>query len=143
MKNETIDPRLLDSIDNLELSTRSSNCLKSRNIKTIGDLIRFSEFDLLKTKNLGHKSLREIKKALAYKYNLYLEIKHRPFNKIRLNGEVIDLSDFIERILIISKNTEVHIQLGSDGLINIRLASYFGLDDTTPEKEDWLWETLT
>ena len=53
------------SVDDLELTVRSANCLKAENIFYIGDLIQRSENDLLKTPNLGRKSLTEIKEVLA------------------------------------------------------------------------------
>ena len=59
------DPILLRSIEELELTVRSTNCLKAESIFLIGDLIHRSEFDLLKTPNLGKKSLNEIKDVLA------------------------------------------------------------------------------
>ena len=59
------DPLLLRSIEELELTVRSTNCLKAENIFLIGDLIQRSEMDLLKTPNLGKKSLNEIKDELA------------------------------------------------------------------------------
>ena len=61
------DPMLLRSIEELELTVRSTNCLKAESIFLIGDLIHRSEFDLLKTPNLGKKSLNEIKDVLASK----------------------------------------------------------------------------
>ena len=61
------DPILLRSIEELELTVRSTNCLKAESIFLIGDLIHISEFDLLKTPNLGKKSLNEIKDVLASK----------------------------------------------------------------------------
>ena len=61
------DPLLLRSIEELELPVRSTNCLKAESIFLIGDLIQRSEFDLLKTPNLGKKSLNEIKDVLASK----------------------------------------------------------------------------
>jgi DNA-directed RNA polymerase subunit alpha len=61
------DPILLRSIEELELTVRSTNCLKAESIFLIGDLIHKSEFDLLKTPNLGKKSLNEIKDVLASK----------------------------------------------------------------------------
>ena len=60
-------PLLLRSIEELELTVRSTNCLKAESIFLIGDLIQRSEFDLLKTPNLGKKSLNEIKDVLASK----------------------------------------------------------------------------
>jgi DNA-directed RNA polymerase subunit alpha len=61
------DPLLLRPVDDLELTVRSANCLKAENIFFIGDLILRSENDLLKTPNLGKKSLTEIKDILAVK----------------------------------------------------------------------------
>ena len=62
-----IDPVLLLSIDDLELTVRSANCLKAENIHYIGDLIQKTEVELLRTPNLGKKSLTEIKDILASK----------------------------------------------------------------------------
>jgi len=59
-----IDPILLRPVDDLELTVRSANCLKAENIYYIGDLIQCSESELLKTPNLGRKSLTEIKEVL-------------------------------------------------------------------------------
>ncbi len=61
----TIDPILLRPVDDLELTVRSANCLKAENIFLIGDLIQRTEVELLKTPNLGKKSLTEIKDVLA------------------------------------------------------------------------------
>jgi DNA-directed RNA polymerase subunit alpha len=60
-----IDPILLRPIDDLELTVRSANCLKAESIYYIGDLIQKTEVELLKTPNLGKKSLTEIKEVLA------------------------------------------------------------------------------
>ncbi|WP_028874972.1 DNA-directed RNA polymerase subunit alpha [Tepidiphilus margaritifer] len=60
-----IDPLLLRPVDDLELTVRSANCLKAENIYYIGDLIQRTEQELLKTPNLGRKSLNEIKEVLA------------------------------------------------------------------------------
>ena len=59
------DPVLLKSVDDLELTVRSANCLKAENIYNIGDLVQKTEVELLKTPNLGKKSLTEIKDVLA------------------------------------------------------------------------------
>ena len=59
------DPLLMRSIEELELTVRSTNCLKAESIFLIGDLLQRTEFDLLKTPNLGKKSLNEIKDVLA------------------------------------------------------------------------------
>lgn len=64
-KEEKIDPILLRPVDDLELTVRAANCLKAENIYYIGDLVQRSETDLLKTPNLGKKSLMEIKSVLA------------------------------------------------------------------------------
>jgi len=61
------DPFLMRSIEELELTVRSTNCLKAESIFLIGDLLQRTEFDLLKTPNLGKKSLNEIKDVLASK----------------------------------------------------------------------------
>jgi DNA-directed RNA polymerase subunit alpha len=58
------DPILLRPVDELELTVRSANCLKAENIYYIGDLIQRTENELLKTPNLGRKSLNEIKEVL-------------------------------------------------------------------------------
>ena len=60
-----VDPVLLRPVDDLELTVRSANCLKAENIYYIGDLIQRTETELLKTPNLGRKSLNEIKEVLA------------------------------------------------------------------------------
>jgi DNA-directed RNA polymerase subunit alpha len=61
----SVDPILLRPVDDLELTVRSANCLKAENIFLIGDLIQRTEVELLKTPNLGKKSLTEIKDVLA------------------------------------------------------------------------------
>jgi len=63
----TVDPALLQAIDELDLTVRSANCLKAENVYYVGDLIQRSEMELLKTPNLGKKSLTEIKDVLASK----------------------------------------------------------------------------
>ena len=60
-----MDPILLRSVDDLELTVRSANCLKAEDIYYIGDLVQKTEHELLKTPNLGKKSLNEIKDVLA------------------------------------------------------------------------------
>ncbi|ALB02291.1 DNA-directed RNA polymerase subunit alpha [Francisella persica ATCC VR-331] len=59
-----IDPILLKPIDDLELTVRSSNCLRAENIKYLGDLVQYTESQLMKIPNLGKKSLNEIKQIL-------------------------------------------------------------------------------
>ncbi|MFZ5468064.1 MAG: DNA-directed RNA polymerase subunit alpha [Myxococcota bacterium] len=60
-----LNENLFRSVDELELSVRSANCLQQANIKTIGDLVQKTEPEMLKTKNFGRKSLKEIKEILA------------------------------------------------------------------------------
>ncbi|MDH3208875.1 MAG: DNA-directed RNA polymerase subunit alpha [Burkholderiaceae bacterium] len=64
-QSSSFDPILLRPVDELELTVRSANCLKAENIYYIGDLIQRTETELLKTPNLGRKSLNEIKEVLA------------------------------------------------------------------------------
>ena len=64
---------LSKSIDDLELTIRSHNCLNAENIKTIGQLVTKTENDLLKTPNLGRKSLKEIKEELFNRFKLTLK----------------------------------------------------------------------
>jgi len=59
------DPILLRPVDELELTVRSANCLKAENIHYIGDLVQRTEVELLRTPNLGKKSLTEIKRSPA------------------------------------------------------------------------------
>lgn len=64
-REPTIDPVLIRPIDELELTVRSANCLKAESIHYVGDLVQRTEVELLKTPNLGRKSLTEIKEVLA------------------------------------------------------------------------------
>lgn len=76
-----VDPVLLRPVDDLELTVRSANCLKAENINNIGDLVRRSEMELLKTPNLGKKSLNEIKEVLAsHGLELGMDIENWPVN---------------------------------------------------------------
>ena len=69
-----MDPGLLRKVDELELTVRSANCLKAEGIERVGDLIQRTETDLLRTPNLGKKSLTEIKSVLA-EHGLSLDMK--------------------------------------------------------------------
>jgi len=60
-----LNPHLFKSVDELELSVRSANCLQNANIRHIGELVQRTEAEMLKTKNFGRKSLNEIKEVLA------------------------------------------------------------------------------
>lgn len=76
-----VDPLLLRPIDDLELTVRSTNCLKAENIYLIGDLVQKMEVELLKTPNLGKKSLTEIKDVLASKgLSLGVKLENWPVN---------------------------------------------------------------
>lgn len=80
------DPILKRPVDDLELTVRSANCLKAENIYYIGDLVQRSEVDLLKTPNLGRKSLTEIKEVLAM-HNLSLGIKLNNWSTERIKNK--------------------------------------------------------
>ncbi len=62
---EPLNPNLFRSVDELELSVRSANCLQNANIRYIGELVQRTEAEMLKTKNFGRKSLNEIKEILS------------------------------------------------------------------------------
>ncbi len=64
-EEEPLNENLFRSVEELELSVRSANCLQNANIQLIGELVQRSEQDMLKTKNFGRKSLKEIKEILA------------------------------------------------------------------------------
>jgi DNA-directed RNA polymerase subunit alpha len=64
-EQEKLSENLWRTVDELELSVRSANCLQNANIKYIGELVQKSESEMLKTKNFGRKSLKEIKEILA------------------------------------------------------------------------------
>ena len=79
-----IDPILLRRVDELELTVRSANCLKAENIYYIGDLIQRTEVELLRTPNLGKKSLTEIKDVLAsHGLSLGIQLENWPPASIR------------------------------------------------------------
>jgi len=87
---EQIDPTLLRPVDDLELTVRSANCLKAENIYYIGDLIQRTEFELLKTPNLGRKSLTEIKDVLAGKgLSLGMRLENWPPEKLVEQSQAI------------------------------------------------------
>lgn len=74
IKEERVNEHLLRPVDELELSVRSANCLQNANIRYIGDLVQRSESEMLKTKNFGRKSLKEIKDVLG-ELGLHLGMK--------------------------------------------------------------------
>ena len=76
---QAIDPILTRPVDDLELTVRAANCLKAEDIYYIGDLVQRSESDLLKTPNLGKKSMNEIKSVLVqHGLSLGMNIKNWP-----------------------------------------------------------------
>lgn len=85
-EKEEIDPVLLRPVDDLELTVRSANCLKAENIYYIGDLVQRTETELLKTPNLGKKSLTEIKDVLASKgLTLGMRLENWPPSSLRVD----------------------------------------------------------
>jgi len=83
-----IDPILLRPIDDLELTVRAANCLKAENIYYVGDLVQRTEVELLKTPNLGKKSLTEIKEVLArHGLSLGMRLEHWPPPGLQRAGE--------------------------------------------------------
>jgi DNA-directed RNA polymerase subunit alpha len=87
---DEIDPILLRPVDDLELTVRSANCLKAENIYYIGDLIRRTEVELLKTQNLGKKSLTEIKDVLASRgLSLGMRLENWPPTSLRGDDRVL------------------------------------------------------
>lgn len=82
-----VDPILLRPVDDLELTVRSANCLKAENIYYIGDLIQRTEVELLKTPNLGKKSLTEIKDVLAVRgLSLGMKLENWPPSALKKDG---------------------------------------------------------
>lgn len=85
-----IDPILLRPVDDLELTVRSANCLKAENIYYIGDLVQRTEVELLKTPNLGKKSLTEIKDVLASRgLSLGLRLDNWPPAALRSDDKLL------------------------------------------------------
>ena len=81
-----VNEHLFRNVDELELSVRASNCLKTANIRTIADLVQKTESELLKTKNFGKKSLNEIKTILG-EMGLSLGIRLDPEELERLRAQ--------------------------------------------------------
>lgn len=78
-EEETANEHLFRSVDELELSVRSNNCLKNANISTIGELVQKTEAEMLKTRNFGKKSLNEIKAILTEMgLSLGMKLEHFP-----------------------------------------------------------------
>jgi len=89
-REDEIDPILLRPVDDLELTVRSANCLKAETIYYIGDLIQRTEVELLKTPNLGKKSLTEIKDVLASRgLSLGMRLENWPPASLKQESESI------------------------------------------------------
>ena len=87
-REEEVDPILLRPVDDLELTVRSAHCLKAESIYYIGDLIQRTEVELLKTPNLGKKSLTEIKDVLASRgLSLGMRLENWPPASLRSDTE--------------------------------------------------------
>lgn len=85
-RQDDIDPVLLRPIEELELTVRSANCLKAENIHFVGDLVQYAEVELLKTPNLGKKSLTEIKTVLAsHSLSLGMRLEKWPPSQLKGN----------------------------------------------------------
>lgn len=95
-EKEEYDPLLLRPVEDLELTVRSANCLKAEHIQFIGDLVQRTESDLLKTPNLGKKSLNEIKDVLvARNLSLGMRLENWPPEHLKPMAaeEVIEFED--------------------------------------------------
>ncbi len=86
---EKLSDNLYRSVDELELSVRSANCLKNVDIKLIGELVQKSENDMLKTKNFGRKSLNEIKEILT-EMGLSLGMKLEGFDSSKVKKDELE-----------------------------------------------------
>ena len=89
-----VDAILLRPVDELELTVRSANCLKSEDINYIGDLVQRTEVELLRTPNLGRKSLTEIKEVLD-SHNLELGTRLENWPPVTLQKEQELLSEVL------------------------------------------------
>jgi DNA-directed RNA polymerase subunit alpha len=92
VEEDEVDPILLRPVDDLELTVRSANCLKAENIYYIGDLVQRTEVELLKTPNLGKKSLTEIKDVLASRgLSLGMRLDNWPPASLKNDDRVLSL----------------------------------------------------
>lgn len=90
VEEEEVDPMLLRPVDDLELTVRSANCLKAENLYYIGDLVQRTEVELLKTPNLGKKSLTEIKDVLASRgLHLGMRLDNWPPSSLKNDDRVL------------------------------------------------------
>jgi len=90
VEEEEVDPILMRPVDDLELTVRSANCLKAESIYFIGDLVQRTEVELLKTPNLGKKSLTEIKDVLASRgFHLGMRLDNWPPASLKNDDRVL------------------------------------------------------
>ena len=88
--DEPLNDNLFRSVEELELSVRSANCLQNANITLIGELVQKTEAEMLKTKNFGRKSLKEIKEILTdMGLSLGMKIDNWPTMLSRWNGQQV------------------------------------------------------
>lgn len=104
-KERKLNPLLFRPVEDLELTVRAANCLKAQNIRTIGDLVHNAESDLLKTPNLGKKSLNEIKAALSSR-NLHLGMRVDGWTPSSGGEEASTLTEIDEDQLSMAQDTE-------------------------------------
>ncbi|MBX9705652.1 MAG: DNA-directed RNA polymerase subunit alpha [Gammaproteobacteria bacterium] len=96
LTQDAFEPILLRPIEDLELTVRSTNCLKAENIFFVGDLVQRSETELLKTPNLGKKSLTEIRSVLA-SHSLFLGMQLDNWPPAQLQESAIKADDELEK----------------------------------------------
>jgi DNA-directed RNA polymerase subunit alpha len=90
MAESQVDPILMRPVDELELTVRSANCLKAENIMYIGDLVQRTEVELLRTPNLGKKSLTEIKEVLEqHGLSLGMRLENWPPSSLRPEHDLV------------------------------------------------------
>ena len=114
-----VDPIFLELVDNLELTVRSANCLKHLNINYLGDLVTFSESDLLRTPNLGKKSLTEVKELLeARGLKLGMQLENWPPQSVKrknlFTAPVKDVEQKVENDITFVVDAESVTQMVAD-----------------------------
>jgi len=116
VKDTTLSKNLLRKVDELELSVRSSNCLRKFNIEYVGDLIQISQYDMLGLSDFGRKSLNEIKELLmVMNLKLGTDISELPED---IRYEVIEFRRkriFLTKLKKMIRDTEDRIDEGGNG----------------------------
>jgi DNA-directed RNA polymerase subunit alpha len=119
-EEEKINPVLLRPVEDLELTVRSANCLKSEHVHYIGDLVQRTETDLLKTPNLGKKSLNEIKEVLTNRgLSLGMRLENWPPSFLRMEipvetEEAKEESPAVDEALLSLKEKPIKLKLDSE-----------------------------